>query len=83
MTLSILDTGLAIIILAALWFFASRTRRLHRRLHQDDESPAAVRRQMLVIKVGLDEEFKLSSDEAPDAMTVARVVDEVVLEPGH
>ena len=62
--------------MAALWFVLSRTRRLKIKVQKDQEGPTS-HRQYTVIKVGLDEEFKLSTDQAGDAVTLAQAQEEI------
>src|SRR5207247_8657563 len=58
---TLLDTFVFVIVIAMLWFMASRTRRLRKRI-QPEESQSNVRSERIVVKVGLDEELKLSTE---------------------
>jgi hypothetical protein len=62
--------------MAALWFVLSRSRRLKIKVQKDQDGPTT-HRKYTVIKVGLDEEFKLSGDAAGDAVAFVQAQEEI------
>jgi hypothetical protein len=53
---SLIDTAVTLIALFLMWFCASRTLRLKRKVRKEEDGPK-VRREQIVIKVGFDEEY--------------------------